>query len=77
MQTRCRRWHGWRTWLLLPIFGILALLDNKLPLSPGWHKVIEIGIVLVIYGLLWIWLQANQIAWLRESTDETERDRNA
>ena len=74
---RKRHVSRWYLWLLLPVFGVAAFLESSLHIGAVWHKVVEVGIVLLVFGLLWIWLQANQVAWLRESADQNERDRNA
>jgi hypothetical protein len=69
MGTEKRRPSWWQLWLLLPALGILAFLEASALLSPTDHKVVEIGIVLVVYGLVSVWLRANEAAWLREMQD--------
>jgi hypothetical protein len=64
-----RRPSWWQLWLLLPALGILAFLEARASLSPAGHRVVEVAIVLVVYGLVSVWLRANQVRLLRESRD--------
>jgi len=64
-----RRPSWWQVWLLLPALGILAFLEARASLSPAGHKVAEVAIILVIYGLVSVWLRANQPGLLRETSD--------
>ena len=59
----------WQLWLLLPALGILAFLEARALLSPAGHRVVEVAIILVVYGLVSIWVRANQARLLRESCD--------
>ena len=59
----------WQLWLLLPALGILAFLEARALLSPAGHRVVELAIILVVYGLASGWLRANQAGLLRESCD--------
>jgi UDP-N-acetylmuramyl pentapeptide phosphotransferase/UDP-N-acetylglucosamine-1-phosphate transferase len=58
----------WQLWLLLLVLGGLAVLDARASLSSAGHKLVEAGIVLLVYGLIWLWLRANEAVWLRELT---------
>jgi UDP-N-acetylmuramyl pentapeptide phosphotransferase/UDP-N-acetylglucosamine-1-phosphate transferase len=78
MTTINRHPAWWRLWLLLLVLGGLAFLDARATLSPAGHKVVEAGIVLLVYGLIWMWLRANEAAWLRElAGSEKDRDKDA
>ena len=70
MEKERRRPSWWQLWLLLPALGILAFLEARASLSPAGHRVVEVAIILVIYGLVSVWLRANQAALLRESRDD-------
>ena len=65
-----RRPSWWQLWLLFPVLGILAFLEVRASLSPAGHRVVEVSIILVVYGLVSVWLRANQAALLRESRDD-------
>jgi len=65
----------WQLWLLLPALGILAFLEAGALLSPAGHRVVEVAMILVVYGLVSVWLRANQAGLLRESRDALAQTR--
>lgn len=70
-----RRPSWWQLWLLLPGLGILAFLEARASLSPVGHRVVEVAIILVVYGLVYVWLRASQAELLRESRDGLSQTR--
>ncbi len=52
----------WQLYLLLPFAVLLFVLERQLPFSTGGHQAVQIGIVLVIFGLVHLWLRANRVA---------------
>jgi len=56
----CPRW--WQLYLLFPILIALFIVDHQLRLSTHGHEVMQIGILLIVYGLVYWWLKANSIA---------------
>jgi hypothetical protein len=75
MNTEKRRPSWWQLWLLFPALGILAFLEATAPLSTAAHKIIEVGIVVLVYGLVSLWLRANKARLLRESRDRLAQAR--
>jgi hypothetical protein len=69
MKTKTRHPPWWQLWMLVPGLGMLGLLEAKAPLPATAHKVVEIGLVLLVNGLIWLWLRANKAGLLRESRD--------
>ena len=63
------RW--WQLYLTLPLLLALFLVERRLRLSAGGHLAAQIGIVLLIYGLIDLWLRANARALSRGDQDET------
>jgi hypothetical protein len=59
MSTQYARPKWWQLYLTLPLLIGLFALDNRLKLSLRGHEVVQIGIVLLIYGLMHLWLKAN------------------
>jgi len=59
MSTQYARPKWWQLYLTLPLLIGLFALDNRLKLSLRGHQVVQIGIVLLIYGLMHLWLKAN------------------
>jgi hypothetical protein len=67
---RKRREPAW--WLLfglLPLMGGLFVVEPRLALSPGGRTCVQIGIILFVYGLVWIWLWVNNRALLHDRQD--------
>jgi hypothetical protein len=55
----------WVLYTVVPLMGGLLVLEHRASLSPAGHRFAQIGIVLCIYGLVWLWLRANTLALLR------------
>jgi hypothetical protein len=65
----------WLLFALLPLLAALFVVEYRAPLSPGGHTGVQVGIVLFIYGLEWLWLRANtlQLLWSDQGTSDRER----
>jgi hypothetical protein len=62
-----KRHPSWgKLYFLLAILFGLFLVETRLTLSQAGHRVNEIGIVLLIYGCIWLWLDANDAALVQE-----------
>jgi hypothetical protein len=57
-----RRPAWWMLYALAPVTGGLLLLESRVSLSPGWHKALQMGIILFVYGLVWVWIRATDAA---------------
>jgi hypothetical protein len=75
LKTREPAW--WMLYALVPVMGGLLVLEFRAPLSPGWHKGLQVGIILFVYGLVWVWLRANDLAMLHDSANRTPLFREA
>jgi hypothetical protein len=60
----------WVLYALVPLMGGLLVLEHRAALPPGWHTVVQIGIVLFIYSLVWLWLHASTLALLWADQDQ-------
>jgi len=69
MKRKTRHPPWWQLWMLIPLLGILGFLEIRAPLSATAHKVVEMGMVLLVNGLIWLWLRANKAGLLHESRD--------
>ena len=49
----------WQIYLTLPLLIGLFILDNRLKISSRGHQVVQIGIILLVYGLIHLWIKAN------------------
>jgi hypothetical protein len=56
-QNKNPKW--WQLYLIFPLFMALFAVDNRLKISTRGHQAVQIGIILLIYGLVHLWLKAN------------------
>jgi len=59
MSTQYARPKWWQVYLTLPLLIGLFILDNRLKLSLRGHQVVQVGIILLVYGLIHLWMKAN------------------
>jgi hypothetical protein len=52
----------WQLYLSFPLLITLFVLDTRLRISVRGHQALQIGILLLIYGLIHLWLKANASA---------------
>jgi hypothetical protein len=65
-----RWWNVWLPILLLFLVGGLLVLEPQAPLSPGGHKIAQMAIALLMYGLVTCWVWCNRVALILESLFE-------
>jgi hypothetical protein len=65
----------WLLYALVPLLAGLCVVEPRAPLPPGWHRGVQVGIVLVIYGLVWLWLRANALRLLCSNQGMVTRER--
>jgi len=59
-------------YLILPLAGGLFWLEMKVPLSEVGHRAAQVGIVLLTFGLVELWLRTNRFAFLDEDYRKQE-----
>jgi hypothetical protein len=52
----------WQLYLTFPLLIVLFVLDARLKISARGHQVVQISIVLLVFGLIHVWLRANAAA---------------
>jgi hypothetical protein len=52
----------WQLYLTFPLLIALFLMENRLKLSQRGHIMAQVGILLLVYGLVHLWLKANSKA---------------
>jgi hypothetical protein len=52
----------WQLYLALPLLVVLFVADSRLRISTRGHQAVQIGILLLVYGLISLWLKANASA---------------
>ena len=62
MSSSSSRPKWWQVYLTLPLLVALFMVDSRLKISPRGHQAVQIGIVLLVYGLVHLWLKANASA---------------
>ncbi len=62
MLRRHRKPGWWMLYALIPLMGALLVLEHYASLSPRGHQFVQVGIVLFIYGLVWLWVNARAMA---------------
>lgn len=68
-----KRRPKWRIlYLILPLSGGLFWLEMKAPLSEVGHRAAQVGIVLLTFGLVELWLRTNRLAFLNEDYRKQE-----
>ena len=62
----------WMLCALVPLLAGLCVVEHRASLSPTEHRVAQVGIVLLIYGLVWLWLRANalHLLWSDHGTSD-------
>jgi hypothetical protein len=64
MTTYRARPKWWQVYLTFPLLVALFIMDTRLKLSTRGHQAVQIGSILLIYGLIRLWLKANATALL-------------
>jgi len=49
----------WQLYLTFPLLVALFVVDSRLKVSTRAHQAVQIGIVLIVFGLIHLWLKAN------------------
>jgi hypothetical protein len=62
MTNNSARPKWWQVYLTFPLLIVLFILDGRLKLSARGHQAVQIGIVLIVFGLIHLWLKANEIS---------------
>jgi hypothetical protein len=52
----------WQLYLVLPLLIALFTVDHRLKVSTTGHEAVQIGIILLVYLLIHLWLKANTAA---------------
>ncbi|MBI3739803.1 MAG: hypothetical protein HY258_12215 [Chloroflexi bacterium] len=70
MSSKARGPRWWQVYALLPLLVALFLLEMRLPFSEIGHEIAQIGILVIIFGLVHLWLHANASALRRMDMEE-------
>ena len=59
MSSQYARPKWWQVYLTLPLLVALFAVDSRLKISTRGHQAVQIGIILLVYGLVHLWLKSN------------------
>lgn len=59
MSSKNMRPKWWQLYLTFPCLIVLFTLDSRLKISTRLHQFMQIGILVIVYGLIHLWLKAN------------------
>lgn len=65
MNSSNSRPKWWQMYLIFPLLISLFIMDHQLKVSTRAHEAVQIGILLLVYGLMYWWIHANSIALSR------------
>ncbi len=54
--------NWWLLYLTVPLMIGALVVESQLGASEEAHRVMEFGIVVVCFGLMWLWVRANESA---------------
>jgi hypothetical protein len=49
----------WQLYLSFPVLIALFVIDHRLKISAPEHEAMQVGIIVLIYGFIHLWLKAN------------------
>jgi len=59
MSSNYARPKWWQLYLTFPLLIALFAVNNRLIISTRWHEAMQSGIVLIVFGLIHLWVNAN------------------
>ena len=62
MSARNMRPKWWQLYLTFPGLMVLFAIDSRLKISTRAHQFVQIGILIIIFGLIHLWLKTNAAA---------------
>jgi hypothetical protein len=76
-MTTLRKPAWWQLYTLVPVLGGLFIVEHHAALPSNWHMGVQVGIVFLIYRLVWRWLGTNAYALMTGPTLYHRHDYNA
>ena len=59
MSSRDDHPKWWQVYLTFPLLIALFMFDSRFKISSRGHTIVQIGILLLVYGFVHLWLKAN------------------
>ena len=70
MDTSNPRPKWWQLYLTFPLLVVLFIADQRLKISTAGHEAVQLGILAAVFGLIYLWLNANSVALSRMDWDQ-------
>jgi hypothetical protein len=64
--------NWWMLYALIPSMPILLVVEGRIPGSALEHRLMEFGIVLLAFGLVALWVHANESALIEQEMTDIE-----
>ena len=71
MLSQTPKW--WQVYGIVPLAVVLFTAEVRSAMSPTGHRAAEIGIVILVFSLIWLWLKANRAAMIHENIKKLPR----
>ena len=65
----------WHVWLPLLLLGGLLVLEHQSPLSQGGHKIVQLALTCLMYGVIVVWLRRNRGALINQAYEHERKER--
>jgi hypothetical protein len=63
----------WQLYLTFPLLLALFVMDSRLKISVRGHQAVQLGTILLVYGLIHWWMKANRSAFLQMERKQSAR----
>jgi len=63
----------WQLYLTFPLLLALFVMDSRLKISVRGHQAVQLGTILLVYGLIHWWLKANRSALSHMQMEQLNR----
>jgi len=73
MSSQNTRPNWWQLYLTFLLLIVLFIVDSRLKISTREHQVVQIGIVLLVYGLMYLWVRSNARALRQMDRQQYQR----
>jgi len=66
--------RSWKAWVLLILLGGLLMLEPQVPLSSGGHQLVQLAMMLLMFGVVLYWLRHNRGALVNEAYEREQKE---
>ena len=66
--------RSWKAWVLLILLGGLLMLEPQVSLSSGGHQIVQLAMILLMFGVVLYWLRHNRGALINEVYEREQKE---